>query len=236
MHLFFYFNQAQFLGCKINYEDQLEDPIVVPCTSFIKKDSSNEAMFVFKIISKAHLVLFDSLSPRISIELKTHLQLSLDTRIGYWYLFENHTILRVYGFEEEPFLLPAFLTPNIYALEYIKKRFASDHEHFAKYHKTITFKLPYTIGPFSAKNRKARDITDDLLKNMKFQKGKKMHYDPYHVILEKREKIRISIYEHQADPELEKVANLESWEQVKKILINSRHVEKMELVISTPII
>ena len=35
------------------------------------------------------------------------------------FLFEDHTMIRVYGLEEEHVLLLAFLTPRIYALEYI---------------------------------------------------------------------------------------------------------------------
>lgn len=50
-------------------------------------------------------------------------------------MFENHIIIRVYGFEEEHFLLATFLTPIIYALEYTMQRLASYYEHFAKYKK-----------------------------------------------------------------------------------------------------
>ena len=56
---------------------------------------------------------------------------------------------------------------------------------FSKYHKPITFKPPYTIGPFLEKTTTTRDIANDLLSNMKFQQGEKMHFEPYHVILEK---------------------------------------------------
>jgi hypothetical protein len=49
------------------------------------------------------------------------LQLSKDARTRDWYLVEDHTIIRVYGFEKEPFKLPIFLTPRILALEYVRK-------------------------------------------------------------------------------------------------------------------
>lgn len=81
------------------------------------------------------MLLFGSLPPEILEELNNYLQLSPKTRIGDWYFFENQTIIRVYGFEDEPFLLPAFLTPRIYALEYIRQRFALYFEHFGKFKK-----------------------------------------------------------------------------------------------------
>ena len=104
-------------------------------------------------------------------------------------------MIRVYGFEEDPFFLPTFLTPRIYVLDYSRKRFAPDFEHFPKYKNSITFKLPYKIGPFSRKSRKVKEIANDLLKDMKFQEGEKMHYDPYQMISEKRKKIKTFIRE-----------------------------------------
>ena len=70
------------------------------------------------------MFLFGSLLPRVSEELKNIFHLSLETRIADSYLFEKHIVIRVYGFEEEPFLLPTFLKPSISSLEYIKHSFA----------------------------------------------------------------------------------------------------------------
>lgn len=62
-------------------------------------------------------------------------------------------MIRVYGFEKEPYLFPTFLTPKIYSLEYIKKRIAADLFHFVNNNKTSNFKLQHNIGPFVVKNR-----------------------------------------------------------------------------------
>ena len=56
-------------------------------------------------------MIFQTIFPRISQELKDLLQLSLDTRTRDWYIFQNHIVIRVYGFEEDPYLLLALLTP-----------------------------------------------------------------------------------------------------------------------------
>lgn len=145
---------------------------------------------------------------------------------GDWYLFENHTILRIYGFEDEPYLLPTFLTPKIYALEFIRWRFATNYEHFAKYKKSITFNLPYKTGPFIARSGTSKTITKDLLKEMKFQKGEINNYYPHHIISEKRKQNKFYAYEHQSNPEMEKAINLESWEEIKQNLIGFEQFKK----------
>ena len=180
-------NQAYDLELKFNYENQSEDPTIALCTYFVKKDHNNEGMFDFinQVMSRENIVLFGSLPPRIPNELHIHLQLSLGTITYDWFLFEIHRTIKVYSFEDEPFLLPSFLTPRIYAPEYIRKRFGSYDEIFTKYHNPITFKIPYTIGPFLAESKETRETENDLLKHMRFHLREKMHYDPYHLISEK---------------------------------------------------
>lgn len=41
---------------------------------------------------------------RTFLECKNLLQLSSDTKVGDWFLFENHRIIRVYGSMLDPFL------------------------------------------------------------------------------------------------------------------------------------
>jgi hypothetical protein len=168
--------------------------------STIKKDNNDEGMFHFinKTMAKNNCVLFDSTPPRIFLELRFKLlQLSLDTSIGVWHIFENHTILRVYGFEEEPYMLPIFLTPRIYALEYIRKRFEYDHKHFVVNNHPITFRLHHNVGPFVVRIKTTKLIVEDLLRYLNFQQAEKINYDPHHVISERRKKNKAFAYVHQ---------------------------------------
>ena len=126
MQIFFYFNYAHFLELQRH-----EQP------------TSDVEIFFNKVMAKVFISLFGSLSPRVSEELRNHLQLSPTTKIGEWYLFENHTIIRVYGFEVEQCLLPLLLTPIMYAFEYIRHRFASHFRYFGKFEKAITFKFVF---------------------------------------------------------------------------------------------
>lgn len=148
--------------------------------------------------------------------MKTHLQLILETKIVDWHLFQNHIIIKVYRFEEETFLLPTCLTHRIYDLEYKRHRFAFEFEHFGNFKKAITYKLSFTIAPFTTKSRTTSKMTKELIKHMKFQLGIKMHYDPYHIISKtKRLQENFCSYDHQGDKLLYKISSKYTWDQVK---------------------
>jgi hypothetical protein len=48
-------------------------------------------------MSLSYEIIHDQYPPRIFPECKRLLQLSPDKKVGDWYLFENHTNIRVYG-------------------------------------------------------------------------------------------------------------------------------------------
>lgn len=47
-------------------------------------------------------MLTSSTQPRISTEIKRVLQLAKNNRVGDWYLYRNHTEIRIYGHELPP--------------------------------------------------------------------------------------------------------------------------------------
>ena len=67
-------------------------------------------------------MIFNARFPRVLEEMKTKLQLSLDIKIMDWFLYKDHTVIRVYGFIESPYSLLSFLTPSLFSLEYIRQR------------------------------------------------------------------------------------------------------------------
>lgn len=166
--------------------------------------------FINAVMDRAYYVFLGFVPPIISLELRTSLQLSPDTKKRDCYLFENHTILRICGFENDPYLLLSFFTPRIYALEFIKQRFAADYENFAKHKKSITFKLPYEIGPFIARRRTTKTIAKDLLKETKFQKGEKINYYAHHIISKKS---KIFFFLHMSTNQTQKW----KWQQIQKV-------------------
>jgi hypothetical protein len=68
--------------------------------------------------------------PRINDEFQRNLHLSNNTKTEDWYLYQNHTDIKVYGCELAPYKLPKYFSVRIFALEYIRKIMNSDDIHF----------------------------------------------------------------------------------------------------------
>lgn len=77
-------------------------------------------------------------------------------------------MIKVYGFEEKPYLLPLFLTPRVYFLEYIKQRILANLFHFVSNNKASNFKFQQNISPFVVKNRSTIKVIDEILQGMQF--------------------------------------------------------------------
>ena len=65
------------------------------------------------LMSEVYKVFFQDKLPRVLPIMKEALQVSPYRKIGDWLLLEENTIIRVYGFIHEPYVLPSFLTPRI---------------------------------------------------------------------------------------------------------------------------
>jgi hypothetical protein len=184
--------------------------------------------FINEVMAKAYSMMFGSLPAKIYTELKKKLQLSPNVKVGDWFLFEKYTVIRVYGFKEEPYLFPTFLDPKIYTLDCIRQRLFSYQEYFVKFSKATTFKPFYKVGPFTIKSKSAISIVEGLLGEMNFRKGHKENYDPHHVVYEKRKHLRSAPYQHQPNPILDKIENQESREEVKPFLVIPKQTGEQE--------
>ena len=81
-------------------------------------------------MSEIYKMLFDEGLPWVLEEMKSMMQASLEDRVGDWFLYKDFTVLKIYGFTGEPYRLPDFLTPRIFALEFMRQRLHSEEEHF----------------------------------------------------------------------------------------------------------
>ena len=126
-----------------------------PEATFISNDCKRITMLIFikKIMSRVYSLIFGTDLPRVLEEMKISLQPNLESRLGDWMLFLQCTVIWVYGYQEGPYLLPVFLTPRIFALEFIRQRIISEIEHFLKAHKESNLKFPFMVGPFVVKTR-----------------------------------------------------------------------------------
>ena len=70
-------------------------------------------------MSSIYKLSFGISLPRMTKEMKAYLQ-NLNEPVGDWFLYKKFTVLRVYGFEDEPYKLPTFLTKRFFFLEFLR--------------------------------------------------------------------------------------------------------------------
>ena len=110
-------------------------------------------IFINKIMSRVYNLIFVSDLPRVLEEMKSFLQPNPESRVGYWMLFIQSTMIWAYGYQEGPYLLPVILNPRIFSLEFIGQRIILETNHFLKVHKASNLKFPFMVGPFVVKNK-----------------------------------------------------------------------------------
>ena len=100
---------------------------------------------------------------RITKEGKELLHFSPNTRVGYWFLFEEHTVLRIYEFEGEPYKFHTFITMRFVIMEYVRKIPMSNEIHFKNFRQHKTFHLPREVGPFQVKSLNSLQYIEGFL-------------------------------------------------------------------------
>ena len=118
--------------------------------------------------------------------MKEILQLSHERRIGNWFLFEHGTVIRVYPFFYQPYILPTFLTVRVFALELIRQRLIVEDEHLLIYNKPLEVKFPWKVGPFGIKSKSTLPTFESMLREMGFSVEVSINYDPHHIISNRR--------------------------------------------------
>ena len=90
--------------------------------------------FTDKIMSSIYNLIFGITLPRMIEEMKAYLQNSNEP-VEDWILYKDFIVLRVYGFEDECYRLPVFLTKKIFVLEFLRQRMQVESEIFLKHKK-----------------------------------------------------------------------------------------------------
>ena len=131
-------------------------------------ENENLRWYINDFLPILYTLLYDSPLPRVIPEMIQELQSTPPLATGDWFLYEDHTIIRVYGFGGRPFKLPAFLTPRIFTLEFIIQKMASDELYFTDKKAARTFRIPTELGPFIIRSHQAYNIVEERLNKMKF--------------------------------------------------------------------
>ena len=75
---------------------------------------------------------------------------------------KEHTIIRVYGFVPEPYILPSFLTPRIFSLEFIRNKLIVENENLLSF-RNASEKFPLKVDPFIIKTKSSLRVVEGLL-------------------------------------------------------------------------
>ena len=145
--------------------------------------------------------------PTISPEIKRVLQISKQTKVGDWYLYQNHIEIRIYGCLLAPYKLPRYLPMRLFALEYYRQIINVDEINFVNAKKKANLKIKDQLGPFICNSIEASKEADLILQNMKFQRSFVWRYDPLEFITKKRQKFKLGPFIHHPILEIEAYAN-----------------------------
>ena len=100
---------------------QQMEPIYFSDGVYLSKRNATIYLFDFAnwIMTVVYKIIFGSTIPRINEELKFLLQNPVEF-VGDWFSYKEFRVMRIYGFEGEPYKLPRFLTIRILLLEYLR--------------------------------------------------------------------------------------------------------------------
>jgi hypothetical protein len=175
-------------------------------------------IFINKAMSRVYSLIFNTSLPRILGDMRCYLQRNPENRVGDWVLFMHSTVIWVYGFHESPYLLPIFLTPRIFSLEFIRQRIISETDHFLNLHKSSNLKFPFIIGPFIVKSRSCLYQVQENIKEFGFAQLQGRRYDPHQIISKRILMNKHAPYEHEQVEGLDKMENLEVCVDMEAIL------------------
>ena len=93
---------------------------IVHRDSFLRDSSKVFSYFVNEFASRVYFLIFEVNYPRVPQHFQMYLHPQTENQIGDWFLSQDYAILRIYGFEEQPYRHPSFLKPRIFSLEVLQ--------------------------------------------------------------------------------------------------------------------
>jgi hypothetical protein len=131
-YMFMFFQVDRFTFSMQKMDKEGKPQAVTLWTSLLRRNSTK---FTFKkFIELFYHPVVGMLSGRpeskINEEIQRVLHLSDLAKTGDWFLYQNHTEIRVYGCELAPYKLSKYVPVRIFALEYFCQMINSDDLHF----------------------------------------------------------------------------------------------------------
>lgn len=150
----------------------------------MRKNSSdfNFSDFNNQFIYTMAFHLNKNVEPRMGYEIQRILHLGDQEKTGDWYLYQNRTESRVYGYELPPHRWQKYVPMSIFSLEYVRKMINMDDLHFVWAKKKDELKIKTQVGPFLYYSRAIGTEAETLLKYINFQLSFTWSYDPFNII------------------------------------------------------
>ena len=97
-------------------ELQGKDPVSFANSAAFSEESNVFTFFDFtnKVMSQVFELIHEERLNRVTEDMISGLQLMKKKATGDWFLYQHSTVVRVYGFQGFPYVLPTFLTPRIF--------------------------------------------------------------------------------------------------------------------------
>jgi len=161
--------------------------------------------FIDLFIHPASTLLIGHPLPRLTGDMKKILQLSKQYKIGDWYFYQNHTVIRIYGCELSRFRLPRYVPMRLFALEYFRQLINADLTHFCSPKKKAQQRIKNQLGPFIMHKTEAWEEADKILgEQLKLKKSFWwVPYDPNSFISDRKVRNKLSVYIHHRILEIE---------------------------------
>lgn len=150
-HLFLYYQPDIFQFPIRKLDHKWERRCVIfrtPIFHEVRSSPYSYCEFVDLFVYPVSSLLMRTPPPRLTHDMQKILQLSKNYKIGDWYFYQNHTILRIYGCELCPYRLPRYVPMRLFSLEYFRQFINSDLSHFHSTKKKARLKLRDQLGPF----------------------------------------------------------------------------------------
>jgi hypothetical protein len=123
VYMFLFYQLDRFLCAlqKLNHEGSPQS--LTSWTSLVRKNSIEFSFkdYIDMFIRPVVCMLNNNTEPRINEYIQRVLHLSDQAKTGDWYLYQNHTEIRVYGCDLPLYRLSKYLSVRIFALEYIRQ-------------------------------------------------------------------------------------------------------------------
>ena len=159
------------------------------------------------------------------------LRLSKEYSVGDLYFYQNHIVIKIYGYELTPCRLPKYVPMRLFTLEYYRKFNSVDLTHFCGVRKKAHLKIGHQLGPFIFNKSEEAWKEADIILRDKIKLKLSFHwssYDPEHFISFRRFKNKLTRYVHHKIPEIEQYANQQEWVEGRLVedLTEDEKIEK----------